>query len=319
MQNFNGVLEATLFDKPRQIATTGENDPPFKFNERSNVLYRGKASVVAGAFEFEFIVPTNIGDEVAKGKLGLYASDPENQLDASGSTNDFSIGGREPDPGSDITPPVVHLYIGDTTFANGGITSPNTMLIARLSDESGINVSNASATNAMVAVLDNDETFELSDYYESDEDDFTRGQVTLPLDGLTPGRHSITVKVWDTFNNPSEATVDFIVTDGETLVIETLGNAPNPFQNETRIFFTHNRSGDDLQVMLSIYTAAGQEMRSYDFEIAESPYHVDLLEIDGLADFGKILPGGVYLARLAVRSLTNGSKSERVTKLIVVN
>lgn len=319
LENFNGILEASLFDKPQQTVTTGKNDPPYKFNERSNVLYRGKASVVAGEFEFEFIVPRNIGEEVGKGKLGLYASDIDNYLDAGGSFTDFSIGGTEPEAGTDTTPPEISLFIGDTTFLNGGIASPNTMLIARLSDESGINISTRDDSNTMVAVLDNDETFALSEYYQSDIDDFTRGEIAFPLEGLEPGRHSITVKVWDTFNNLSEGTVEFIVTDGEVMVIETLGNAPNPFQNETTIFFTHNRSGDDLQVMLSLYTATGQQMRSYDFQIPESPYHVDLVKMDGLRDFGKILPGGVYFARLAVRSLTNGSKSERVTKLIVVN
>ena len=42
-------------------------------------------------------------------------------------------------------------------------------------------------------------------------------------------------------------------------------------------------------------------------------------ELNALSHFGKKLPGGIYLARLAVRSLTNGSKNEQVAKLIVLN
>ena len=136
---------------------------------------------------------------------------------------------------------------------------------------------------------------------------------------LVPGKHTITVKAWDTYNNPAEASIDFIVTDGQVLIIETLGNSPNPFENETKIFFTHNRSGDDLEALLHIYSVTGQEVKTYNLSIPASPYYVELVEINGFEDFGKKLPGGVYLARLAVRSLTNGSKSERVTKLIVVN
>jgi hypothetical protein len=127
------------------------------------------------------------------------------------------------------------------------------------------------------------------------------------------------VKAWDTYNNPAQATVDFLVTDGQVLIIESLANAPNPFENETKIYFTHNRSGDDLQAVLSIYSITGNTLKTFDFDLPASPYFVDLMEMNGLTQFGKKLPPGVYLARLAVRSLTNGSKSERVAKLIVVN
>ena len=148
-------------------------------------------------------------------------------------------------------------------------------------------------------------------------DDFTRGRVNFPIHGLSPGRHSLTVKAWDTHNNPGEATIEFIVTDGENIVIETFQNFPNPFESETSLFFTHNRSGDDLQAQLVIYSANGAQLKTYEYDIPASSYRVDLGKINDLYDFGKKLPGGLYLARLAVRSLTNGSKNEQVTKLIV--
>lgn len=318
--NFNGTLESTLFDKEVESTTIGKNDPPYTFKEWINALYRGSSSIKEGVFEFEFIIPKDLAYTVGKGKLSLYASDKEKQRDASGASSEFAIGGSESNPAVDQRSPTVQLFIGDTTFVNGGVASPNTTLVVKLEDASGINISNYGIGNTLIAVLDNeDQVFELSDYFESDTDDFTSGWVYFPLSGLTPGEHTITVKAWDTYNNPAQATIEFIVTDGEVLIIESLGNMPNPFENETRIFFTHNRSGDDLQAMLSIYSITGQEMRTYEFSIPESPYQVDLMEINGLNDFGKKLPGGVYLARLAVRSLTNGSKSERVTKLIVVN
>lgn len=102
-------------------------------------------------------------------------------------------------------------------------------------------------------------------------------------------------------------------------MIEEFSNYPNPFPNETSVYFTHNRSGDDLKAMLALYMPTGQVLKTYEFDLPQSAYQVDLLDIDAFAEFGKKLPGGVYLARLVVRSVTNGSKSERVTKLIVVN
>jgi hypothetical protein len=319
--SFNGILEATLFDKEIESVTIGKNNPPYKFKERNSTLYRGKASVKEGAFEFQFIVPKNIAYEIGEGKLSLYASDLEQQRDASGASSTFKIGGSEKNPPDDGTSPEIKAWVGDTTFINGGVTNPNTSLVVKLQDASGINISKYGIGNSLIAILDNDDeqAFELSDYFQTETDDYTIGWVNYPLKDLVPGRHSITVKAWDTYNNPAEARVDFIVTDGQVLIIESLGNSPNPFENETTIFFTHNRSGDDLEALLHIYSLTGQEIKAYNLSIPESPYYVELLEIDGFEDFGKKLPPGVYLARLAVRSLSNGSKSERVTKLIVVN
>jgi len=53
--------------------------------------------------------------------------------------------------------------------------------------------------------------------------------------------------------------------------------------------------------------------------IPYSEYQVNLLEIRADEDFGENLKPGLYLAHLVVRSLSNGSKSEKVTKLILTN
>jgi hypothetical protein len=134
-----------------------------------------------------------------------------------------------------------------------------------------------------------------------------------------PGRHSITIKAWDTYNNPAEATIEFIVTDGKTIVIESFGNYPNPSRGETTFYFTHNRSGDDLQADLYIFNAAGMIVKTIGFTVTESSYRVEFPELNLKNDVDKNLPPGLYLARLVVRSVTNTSKNERVTKLILMN
>ncbi len=45
MDDFNGTLEFTLFDKEVNFVTIGKNDPAFQYDEWYNALYRGKASV----------------------------------------------------------------------------------------------------------------------------------------------------------------------------------------------------------------------------------------------------------------------------------
>jgi hypothetical protein len=319
VDDFEGILEATLFDKQTDFVTIGKNNPAFHYNEWHNILYRGKASVKNGVFEFQFIVTKNMAYEIASGKLSLYAADSAKTQDAAGATSDFKVGGSEKKPATDNTAPAIALYMNDTTFIRGGIVSPNTTLVARLQDASGINVSEYGIGSTMVAILDDDEVYVVSDYYIADEDDFTKGWLNFPLRNLATGKHTLTLKVWDTYNNPAEAHIDFTVTDGENLVIEKFANYPNPFQTETTLYFTHNRAGDDLEAELVIYTLTGQLLSTYSYTIEESPYLVELVKWDGDANLRKKLVPGLYLARVAVRSLTNNSKNERLTKLIVVN
>ncbi len=52
--------------------------------------------------------------------------------------------------------------------------SPNTNLLVRLEDESGINTSNYGIGNNMIAVLDGEQTFALGEYYMADADTYKR-------------------------------------------------------------------------------------------------------------------------------------------------
>jgi hypothetical protein len=320
LSSFQGTVEATLFDKKTTIATVGKNNPPFSYSQWDNALFRGKATVSNGTFQFTFLLPKNIAYQIAPGKFSLYAVDSISQTDASGSATSFKIGGSETNSTTDNTPPSLRLFIGDTTFVNGGITNPDTYLVANLRDNKGINISSYGIGNSILGVLDNDaETMVLNDYYISNTDDYTSGWIRYPLRNLSPGKHRLTVKAWDVYNNASEAVVDFLVTDGEALVIEDFGNFPNPFRDNTMLFFTHNRSGDDLQAQVFIQSVTGEIVKTSEVMISASDYKVNLMEINAPGDLSKKLSSGVYLARLIVRSLTNGSKNEQVTKLIVLN
>lgn len=319
-ENFNGTLEATLFDKKTDFVTIGKNKPPFSFKEWHNALFKGKASVKNGAFEFQFIVPKNISYQFNNGKISLYAYDTATYEDASGAFSSFVVGGSEESYTADHTSPSIKLFVGDTTFMNGGLSSSATTLMAHISDASGINISSYGIGNTMTALLDGGaESHFVNEYFESETDDFTKGWLRFPLTGLTAGKHSITLKAWDTHNNPAEATVEFFVTDGESVVIETFANYPNPFNEATTLFFTHNSAGDDLEVAVSVYDLRGKLLLSSEKLIQSSSYRVDVLELSKDNTGREKMMEGLYLARLIVRSLTNGSKNEKVTKLIVTN
>ena len=148
---------------------------------------------------------------VDAGRLSLYASDPTSAMDAMGSYTEFKVGEMEADVIAEVLPPSIRLFMGDTTFVNGGITTSDTYLIAKITDNSGVNISGFTSDNNLIGFLDDQtEGFVLNDYFVADVDDPTSGSLVYPVRSLTPGRHSITVKAWDVFNNGAEATIDFI-------------------------------------------------------------------------------------------------------------
>jgi hypothetical protein len=319
LDTFNGTVELTLFDKETDFVTTGRNNPSFQYRQWFNALFRGKATVKDGAFELTFVIPKNIAYTVAPGKMSLYAVDTSTGSEAIGSSSNFKIGESEPNVLAESNPPQLRLFMGDTTFVSGGVTTPDTWLVAHLTDDTGINISSYGIGNNIIATLDDGaDSFILNDYYVASLDNPSSGWVHYPIKDLSPGRHRLTVKAWDVFNNSADASIDFVVTDGETLVIESFGNYPNPFRENTTLFFTHNRSGDDLQAQVFIHDLSGSILAREDLMISGSDYKVDLLRINS-DDFGKKLKAGLYFARLIVRSLTNGSKNEQVTKLIILN
>lgn len=316
--DFQGEAFATLFDRQVSFTTLGDENPPFNYSLFSNIIFQGKASVNNGDFQIQFVVPKDLEPDIGKGKLVLYADNGKEN--ASGGLP-VSLGGEEVTYPPDQTPPDIQLFIGDTTFINGGIASPNTTLIARLQDEHGISITGLTGANDLLAILDDSLNFVMNEYYTADKDDYRKGSASFALKGLQKGKHHVVVEVSDTYSNRSNARIDFVVTDGG-LVVSEFYNYPNPFSSLTEstiLGFTHNRPGDDLEADLVVYDLTGHLIDSRHYSITESLSHVTLAEWDGANVDGNKLTNGIYLGKLSVRSLLDGSKNEQITKLIIVN
>ena len=317
--SFSGSLIATVFDKPTEIETYGHEDPVMRFLVRDNIIFKGEVSVTAGEFDIEFIVPKNITYDFEKGKVSLYALDVSQHLDAGGSNIEFAVGGESEDYEVDTTPPEIQLFINDTSFVNGGITRPDILLVGNLSDESGISISNSDSGQELIAILDNEEEITVNGYYFSAIDTYKRGWVTYPFKDLSIGTHKIRLKAWDIHNNSNEAEIEFLVVEDAYLAIEKLMNFPNPFRDYTRFSFEHNRAGDDLEIMIDIYSLQGKLVKQFIYTRENSESRISDLVWDGKAKNGSNLLSGVYIFRLSIRSLIDGSKKQANQKLVIIN
>jgi hypothetical protein len=317
--NFNGKLIATVFDKPSEILTYGHEGPKMTFQSRDNILFRGEASVIDGLFEVEFIVPKNIQYDFNKGKISMYAYDETTRQDAAGSNIEFTVGGETQDYDPDNTPPEIELFINDTSFVAGGITGPDIYLVAKIEDESGISTSNSDDGEEITITLDDSVQVRANNFYVAATDTYQSGWVTYPFKDLSIGTHKIKLQAWDVHGNFSEKEIGFKVIDGDEIRISNLRNYPNPFRDESTFTFEHNRAGEDLEVNIDILSTTGKLIKKTSFIIKESPARITGLEWDNNQQNGSNILGGVYIFKVAVRSLEDGSKNFANHKFVIIN
>jgi hypothetical protein len=330
LSDYNGILTATVFDKEIDRQTLGNDNQTnngqlviMDFKTLGEVIFKGQATVVNGQFEFEFVVPRDIGIPVGPGKVNFYTKRTLPLENRAGSSFDIQVGGINENAEEDNIGPVINLFMNDENFVSGGITNEQPSLLAKLQDENGINTASGIGHD-IVAIIDGDETspFVLNDYYQADVDDYQNGTVNYPFRDLDPGLHTLTLKAWDVYNNSSTAEIQFVVYDkDQELVIDNVLNYPNPFIDYTEFWFNHN-SPDVLDVSVQIFTVSGKLVRTLNGQTnggskVTSSLSKDIVW-DGRDDFGDKIGKGVYIYKLKVRSNRLNKQVEKIEKLVIL-
>lgn len=317
LTNFNGDVEIRIFQKAETKITRGDENAPFQFTEHTKLLFQGKAGVSSGLFTLDFFAPEITEANPSTGRILAYAlSDHDVTHEAMGSSP-VSIGNTN-NLLTDTQPPTVELFVNDTTFINGGIANENPYLVALLKDNTAIDVS-GNPNRPITAILDGDTTFIVTTYYQADINTSNKGRINFQLFNLKGGAHQITLTAFDVAGNQTTSHVDFIVEGQNNLVVSKIFGWPNPVKDKAKIGFYHNRSGEDLEGALTICNTMGQPIHHIEFASPESPFSTQIMEWDGTNPDGSKLPSGIYILRLSVRSLLDGSKSEVFGKLILSN
>jgi hypothetical protein len=200
--------------------------------------------------------------------------------------------------------------MNDTTFVSGNMTDQNPVVLALISDESGINTVGSGIGHDITCVLDGDtkDLLILNDYYQSDLGTFASGFISYPFFNLADGMHTITLKVWDVYNNSAEATLSF-------LMLKNLFNYPNPFRIQTTFSFQYNDANESLDVSIDIYSITGMHIKTIRQTVSSSGYLMNQLTWDGRDDHGMVVGSGVYVYYVKVNTPA-GSSSYSSSKLI---
>ena len=317
---FNGRVVINIFDK-KLNKTTLNNDggltPVLQYTEEGSAIVKASGTAVNGVFTVEFYVPKDINYAVGQGRILGYA---DNKASDVFNNQAVQVGDINPNGINDNEPPKVKLYMNNTNFAEGGITDQNPMLLACITDDTGINSTGSGIGHDITVYLDGQiiNTVVLNDFFASGEGngclnpglaDYQKGNVTYPFRNLSIGQHQLTFKVWDINNNSTTATLNFEVKDeaDQHLVINRPLNWPNPFTNKTYIQFEHN-CDDILDVNVQIYTITGKLVRTLSQPVVAEPFLQGFrtprqaVEWDGRDDFGATVAKGTYIFKIFAKS-----------------
>ncbi|ARV09258.1 peptidase C25 [Winogradskyella sp. PC-19] len=330
LSNYNGILTATVFDKDIDRSTLANDNTSdangviiLDFTTLGEILFKGQATITNGQFDFNFVVPRDIGIPVGQGKVSFYAKRNNVLEDQTGYSFDIQVGGINENAEEDNIGPVINLFMNDENFVSGGITNESPTLLAKLQDDNGINTASGIGHD-ITAILDGDETnpFVLNDYYEASLDDFTNGTVTFAFRDLEAGMHTLTLKAWDVYNNSSTSEIQFeVFNNNEELVIDNVLNYPNPFVDYTEFWFNHN-SSDVLDISVQIFTVSGKLVKTLNGQTNTSGKSTSTLSRDivwnGLDDFGDKIGKGVYIYKLKVKSQRLNKQIEKIEKLVIL-
>lgn len=318
--DFNGTVTPVVYDKLLTFQTLGQDEKSYveDFTLRKSLVFKGLASVVNGQFQFSFVVPRDIAYQIGTGKLSYYAQD--NLRDANGYNSDVLIGGVNENPAEDDEGPQIDIYINDESFVFGGTTTEDPVILLKMVDESGINTTGTGVGHDVSIKLDGAESDEIvvNDYYKAAVDNFQEGDVTYPLFSLEEGRHTISARAWDTYNNPGEGYTEFVVAKSAEMALNRVLNYPNPFTDYTSFWFEHNRVGQNLQVNIQIFSSSGRLIKTITKEVLSAQTRVDDIHWDGRDDFGNIIGRGVYVYRITLTSENGQNSAHAIEKLVIL-
>lgn len=272
---FNGSIFISVLDKAQKI-TCNDNDEPdqsrkviVEYNDYPNTLYKGRAKVTDGRFKLHFMAPKDIRYNYGNGRMVLYAhgtvaNDDNDSVhaDASGYYTKYVVGGSSKNWIVDNTGPDLNIYLNNPFFKDGGETYEDPYFYAEIADEHGINTSGSGIGHDLTLVVDNDikQTYNMNDYFISDEDSYKSGIVKYHFSALPEGSHSLRFRAWDLLNNSSSASLNFKIVNGLSPELYRITVGPNPVPMGGRVnwYVEYDRQDETTVVKLMLFNLSGQ-------------------------------------------------------------
>ncbi len=328
--DFTGTIWITVKDGSirRQVTLRDWLNTPlpppnqYSFIAPGATIFLGPADVVNGHFTSRFFIPKDISYGSHGAKIYAYAANTV--YDAAGVKDSILVSGSLPSV-QDSIGPAVRLLVDGRPFGEGITMVPESFTFgAEISDEHGINMT-GQLGHGIVVKVDGGDIYEgdVTSYFRYNQGDYQSGRLDIRLPALSIGDHSISLKVWDNFNNSTLIDKSIEVTATDKLALTEVMNYPNPIpkgQGETAFQYCLNDNVD--RVTIKIFTESGKKIRSIDITTSDllrmdcNQISWDLLDADG-----DRLANGIYLYKVtAEKRLADGSSehADKTGKLVIL-
>ena len=324
--NFNGAVISTLFGPEQEVITHGygksDDADTVHYYDRTNRLAINVDTVIGGRFTVSVVIPSEVNNEYenySPASINLYAYDSRDSLEAKGVNSDFYIYGYEEEEVTDtIGPRIISFGLNDANFVDGSDVNESPLVLATVSDESGVNFSSSGIGHSMTLTLDGTISYnDLVSYYAPQfAEQGTLGSINYQLSDLSAGQHTLRLRVWDVYNNVSEKTISFNVVHGLAPDIADVYCASNPASVETSFYVKHNRPDAVVSVTIEVYDLMGRLVWSTTQSGRSDMYTTTPVTWDLTDSGGRRVPRGIYVYRATIS--TDGIKEATKAKKLAV-
>jgi hypothetical protein len=265
LEDFDGQLSATIYDAEYSTTSNGYGKGiEYTFERHGSKLFSGAATVTGGHFSLTAAMPMDISDNFRPASMSLYAYSNDETREAIGTESRFYVYGLDESAVADTEPPVVEsVSFNGSKFTSGMTVNSSPMLIAKISDNVGLNISEAGIGHRMTISIDDTKSYnDVSLYFSPSSDGTPSGTINYPLEDLTTGAHTLKLKIWDTSGNSQTAQMDFVVDANAKPIIYDVWCDANPASTETNFYLSHDRPDRMVTVTISVYDLMGRPVWS---------------------------------------------------------
>lgn len=301
--DFDGIVHLTVYDSKYEGShTVASTDEVVSYLLPGRAIFRGEAEVKEGKFQMSFFVPKDISYQGDLARISTYIYN--DQVDGAGALDNIKVAGTATGVEDDTTGPTINIEFAGQTFQSGDLVVSQPTLKAHIYDEHGINLTKVVGHGITLQVDESQDLIDLTDNFQYDLNSPKGGSLEYTLPALSAGKHTITFRAWDSYNNPTEKRVEFTVVSSDRLLITELMNYPNPFKKKT--YFSYQLSLPS-QVNIEIFTLAGRLIKTIKNASGKPGYN--LQPWDGLDGDGDRIANGVYIYKVVARSTGSSGNS----------
>jgi len=313
---FDGTYEIELRDKPSTSKTLGDESSQAEFEEEKVLLFRGTGSIVNGSLTGKMVIPKNIDINFGLGSIRFVGISKDFSREAFGSEKPI-IGGISKKVSGDKTGPETKAIFGGKTFEPLIFPSTSIVVESTLSDLSGINISELGFGEDLSIQVNENSPIIVNEKFTAVNGSYMEGSFSIQLSGLKEGKNLVTIRAWDTLGNGSQFSKEIIVEGSGRLQILKIKSYPNPTELESNFEFIHNRPGENLISVLSVYNTNGQILFSESFRFVKAEAEISGLSWLFSQNQTKYPAKGTYIYKLSLQSETDNSVATTSGKIVI--